>query len=344
MSDINLLPKELRKREQDELKHAAPPKPPSSFSKPSVLAERLISAEAKDTSWWQKIKSWFNKVPELIPEKSKLESKSASVLTKEEQHPKHKRTAKRFNLNNWFRQFFVSSEPKDHPTASKPVAAAKSEPEVDHKPEHKKVHPKEHGKPTSEPEVPIGVVLNVNLLPVGSQPSKVKPYGKKLLWVAGGALLMVALVYAVFLSLITRQKVEVKKVQAEAKMLTEQVAVLEEEFNELELVSRKMGQIKNITLHRNNWLKFFTNLEQLTLTTVSFSSLVASSNGTIALQAEAFTVADLAQQLQVFQQAEEFIEEVVIGSLTVSESEEGSRSVVTTSFQLQIAIDWLQSP
>ena len=51
MSDINLLPQDLRKREQAELRRPAPPQPAAGLTQPSILGERLKEAEAKPATF-----------------------------------------------------------------------------------------------------------------------------------------------------------------------------------------------------------------------------------------------------------------------------------------------------
>ncbi|MFA4936795.1 MAG: hypothetical protein WC575_00670 [Patescibacteria group bacterium] len=360
MSDINLLPQELRKREQQEQARPAEHKSTSVYSKPSVLEERLREAEAADVSWWSKIKNWFNKYPE--PTKELTEP---IKLTQPVQDQRVKLTTvdfkvkKESNLADWWKNFFGSWKKETVTTSapSKPVkpavplpiplvpqptpSASQPEQPAPVKPQHS--HHDKFKKSSIEPEPPIGVVLDVNLLPVSSQPSKLGPYLKKILLVAGGSLVMVALLYVVVYTLINRQKVEVKKVQEEARMLVTEIDKKRSGYDELELVSRKMKAIKQVAAQRNDWLKFFSELQKITLSNVSFSSLQASGSGEIALQAQAFTVADLAKQLKSFQQADKMIASVAIGSISVSEDVEAKQVTVGTSFRIELTPGWLAS-
>ena len=335
MSDINLLPQDLRKREQAELRRPAPPQPAAGLTQPSILGERLKEAEAKPAGLWQTIKSWFSKMPEPVKEIKTPRPPPARTYTKGkilEEKPVSgagwQDAAQSFA--NWWQGLFrrveqkpsASTPAKPKPKASAPAATSPAAP--------------------AAPDVPIGVVLDVNLLPVGAQPSQVKPYTKKLWIVAGVSVLVVALAYALFFSLITHQQVEVKRVQDEARLLAEEVTSLQGQFNELELVSRKMLQIKNLLSGRTNWSKFFQVMESLTLPNVSFRSMSATSDGAITVHAEALTVGDLARQLQVFQEATDVISEVAISSVTVLAEDETKTAFVTTSFQINLVDGWLQ--
>lgn len=339
MSEINLLPQDLRRREQQEQHRKAPPPPPSPYSKPSVLEQRLADAEAKQPGFWQTIKSWFNKMPEPVvgDAQPKLmtepihQTKKGKIL---EEQPISGGGWQRFagGLADWWQGLFKPAEPGARSVTAKD-AAQKPKPTV----------PKPAGAgPTPMSDVPIGVVLDVNLLPVGAQPSQAKPYTKKLWIVAGLSFLFVAIIYSLFFSLITYQQVEVKKVQDEGALLVQEVTALQGQFEELELVSRKMVQIKNLIGNRTNWLKFFESMQGLTLPKVSYKTMSATSDGSVTLQVDALTVGELARQLQIFQEAGDIIAEVAIGSVTVAEADETNPARVSTSFKIQLVAGWLQ--
>ncbi|MFH1112208.1 MAG: hypothetical protein V1712_04060 [Patescibacteria group bacterium] len=352
MSDINLLPTELRKREEREQARLTQAKQSSAYSQPSVLEQRLLEAEAAKVSWWSKIMNWFNKYPEpevvtdQLPVSTKIVKQKPNILVPEF---KPKVESK---FGTWLKNILdarnklkskVQVAPEKlkilapQPPASELAKIFKpplAEP-LSHHDESKKIK--------LEAEVPIGVVLDVNLLPITSQPSQVGFYVKKLLVVAGGSVILVAMLYAVIYTLINRQEVEVKKVQENARLLVEKIDAKKIQYDELELVSRKMKAIKQVAGQRNDWLKFFNELQKITLPKVSFSTLQAAGSGEITLQAQAFTVADLAKQLKSFQEADDMITSVVIGSISVNEDAEAKQITVGTTFRLQLVSGWLVS-
>lgn len=337
MSDINLLPDNLRQREQEEMHRKAPPTPPSPYSKPSILEQRLEEAQAQGPGFWGTIKSWFNKVPDPVPVKKDVSQPTPLPPPKSskgkiiEEKPVSDDSGTIVNgFANWWQDLF---KPSDKKNAAEVAQKVKSKiPLPSPKP----------SKHIDQNEPPIGVVLDVNLLPMGAQPTQVKPYTKKLWLVAGVSLLVVALVYTLFFSLITYQQVEVEKVQDKAALLADEVARLQGQFEELELVSRKMVQIKSILGSRTNWLKFFQTMESLTLPNVSFRNMSAASDGSVTLQVEALTVGELARQLQVFQQATDVIADVAISTVTVVQTEESESVSVNTTFQIKLIKNWLQ--
>ncbi len=342
MSEINLLPKELRKREEQEQARQVEHKSDLVYSQPSVLAERLRQAEAAEVSWWSKIKNWFNKYPEPVTESTELAeaSKPDQAKVKEIKPVKEDfKVKKDFSLTDWWQDFIGAKKKETTETPAPPVPKPTPAPVVPASPKPPLHHPAK--KSATAPEVPIGVVLDVNLLPVSSQPSKAGPYLKKLLVIAISSLAIVVLVYAIIYTLINRQEVEVKKVQEEARMLVKEVDNKKAKYDELELVSRKMKIIKQVAAQRNDWLKFFSELQKITLPNVSFNSLQAAGSGTIVLQAQALTVADLAKQLKSFQQADKMISGVAIGSISVNQDTETKQVTVVTEFRLELVAGWL---
>ncbi len=201
--------------------------------------------------------------------------------------------------------------------------------------------------------VPLGVVLDVNLLPVESRPiEEAKRYGVHFLAVAGAAILVVIIGYAILLSLKSAKEAEYADLQREAEILTTDITGFNVKLNELKLTGRRMKVITEILSMRSDWLKFFDTLEGLIMPNVSFTSLSLQSSGNFVLGAEGKTVSDLAKQFLVFQEGKDIWAEVEmagvsLGSGLVEEdsglSSSASDSTASTTFELKLKPGWLQA-
>lgn len=199
--------------------------------------------------------------------------------------------------------------------------------------------------------VPLGVVLDVNLLPVESRPiEEAKRYGVHFLAVAGVAILVVIIGYAILLSLKSAKEAEYADLQREAEVLTTDITGFNTKLNELKLTGRRMKVITEILSMRSDWLKFFDTLEGLIMPNVSFTSLSLQSSGNFVLGAEGKTVSDLAKQFLVFQEGKDTWAEVEMAGVSLGgglDEEDGgssssaSDSTASTTFELKLKSGWL---
>lgn len=323
MSDINLLPNDLRAKEQEEQIKKVPTPAPKYTKSPSLLGERIMEAGQVKKPWWNKVASWFNKIPEPV---ALTKVASDAQVTVEVEKDKF----------SWFKKLFSSNKQPEQIISPKPAAAPL-------KPGPIPV-PEGVRKPAapSLPSVPIGVVLDVNLLPVSSQPSPVMPYLKKLGWVAVAAVLVVGLIYGILLSLVSRQKVQGELVKRDANILVDQIKKSENNLKELEAVARQMDAIKKLIINRNDSIKLFAVFEKATLPEVSLSSLSASADGLVTVAATARTVTDLAKQLSSFENYDA-IAEVAIGSISINDQSIAGAVEVRTNFQIRLKDNYLKN-
>ncbi len=335
--DVNLLPANLRSREESERQKPVS-SVPTKYSQPSVLAKRLQEAEAEEaSSWWNKIKSWFNRVPDItkvVPAKEEIEFKK-KIGTESIKETKASKT-------NWFRKFFSAQSFVPPPSATKNKDKDKVIPS--------KAVPLPPAKTADQPvtapplpKVPLGVVLDVNLLPLTARASKIPFYLKKLGLVVLATAAVVGLLYGIVFTLITLEQVEIKKIQEDAHTLVQQIESAKNDLAELERISQRMILIKDLVKQRPDWLKFFSTLEDLTLSNVKYSSLSVTREGVAVLPVQAYSVSDIAQQLVIFQQAKNVIAEVALGSISVGESTETKKTTVTSSFQLKLVPGWISA-
>ncbi len=320
MSDINLLPGNLREKEQTEQAKKIPAPAPKYTKSPSLLGERIMEAEKVQGSWWETVLSWFNRVP--TPEKTTNIKQDAQVTIEiEEDKP------------SFFKKLFT---PKDAtPAVPMPKSAPASVSQI--QPQNSQA-PKVVKAPI--PSVPIGVVLDVNLLPVSSQPSPVKPYLKKLGYVALAAVIFVGIIYGILLSFVSRQKVQSEVVKNDAKQLIQLIKKSEQDLRELEAATRQMETVKKIITNNNDYLRMMDVFEKATLPEISLSAFSSSADGLVTVTATGRTVTDIARQLAAFENYSA-IQTVAIGSISVGTTD-ASVSEVSTSFQIQLTPNYLK--
>lgn len=355
MSDINLLPKDLRGGEAQERK--APPAPPTAprYSVParSQLQDRLesLQPDAGSLNWWGKVKQWFMKPPTPAP-----------VVPIPLEKPGFKKPMQSFRLAKPEpKSPFLSAGVKGKvQLPSLPPAAVPPQPSVVkdivlEKPvERPKPKPKEDQNVTPETEekgpasVPLGVVLDVNLLPTDERPAEdSQGHSLKLGVVAAVAVVVVGVGYLVLSMMMTKQQDRSAKVRQEGQALALQITGFRKDLAMVEAAGQKILAIRKLLQNRHNWLTFLSQLEALTLSNVRFSNASVTPDGLVSLNAEGLTLTDLAQQLKVFQTATNVFSDVSVGTFSSSNaaadnSAQGS-SLARTSFQLQLASGWEQA-
>ena len=201
--------------------------------------------------------------------------------------------------------------------------------------------------------VPLGVVLDVNLLPMESRPvEEAKRFGVHFLAAAGAAILVVIIGYAILFSLKSAKEADYADLQSEAEVLNTEIAGFNNKLNELKLTGRRMKVITKILASRSDWLKFFDTLEGLIMPNVSFTSLSLQSSGNFVLGAEGKTVSDLAKQFLVFQEGKDIWAEVEMAGVSIGgglddedsgSSSNTSDSTASTTFELKLKSGWLKA-
>lgn len=342
MSDINLLPKDLREGEARERGAERPaPRPEPQYSVPvgSQLGDRLQSLTVdRHSGWWQRMKQWFMKPPSPPP-----------VVPIPLEKPGTKKPMSSFKL--------VKPEPKatfvpvglkgkPQPAAAvpppRPVPAPVRVKGLEAVPP---IPAMEAEIPPAEPPVPIGVVLDVNLLPVESRPEELtEGVGTKFGVVAAVAVVVVGVGYLILTLMASRQADQVAQTRQAATQLAAQIDTFRPTLAQVEAAGQKVRAIRQLLQSRHNWLTFFSQLELLTLPTVRFGNLTLGGDGAISMNAESLTLGDLARQLKVFQNASNVFSDVKVGNFS-STGQSGSQGVALfhTSFQLQLASGWEQA-
>lgn len=321
MADPNLLPKDLRGREARELKHPAAQASPPRYSVPaaSQLGERLQSLQEHEVTLWQRIVRWFMKPEAAPPPRVTITKVEPPASTS----PKRARAIGQAEAP--LGKPGAALTPK--PQSAKPMRARGDEP----------ITPTDAS--AKAPDVPIGVVLDVNLLPVESRlaSGSGEGYGWRLAAIAGVALILVAIAYGVIASLVVRERAEVSDIKRQAEIFAGEVAAAQSELKELELAARKMRALRELLAVRPSWLAFFTRLEELTVTSVSFSGLAVNEAGEVSFTAAAPSATDLARQLKAFEEANDVVALVAMGGVTMTEATDRVSGSASAAFKLELA-------
>ncbi len=191
---------------------------------------------------------------------------------------------------------------------------------------------------------PVGVVLDVNLLPFESRPIEVvEGYGRRLALVALAAVGVVAVGYGILSFLIVQRTQHVLQIRQKAQTLVAKVDAFRPQLQSMELASRKLRAVEQVLRNRIDWLSLLDKLQALTLVSVSYTTASLSSQGDLSLGVEASSIGDLARQLKVFEQSSNVFNQVSLGSITVNEDTDQSLTHVGSTFQLHLSAGWAQA-
>lgn len=272
--------------------------------------------------------------------------------TKELSKPAPKGAARAFHLppastnKRWWERLFTKSAAGSKPPVT-PVEAKVEAPklkEVSKPPvnvEPKSVKPTKVKKieERSPMKLPVGVVLDVNLLPTDSRPVA----SSRQLWPLGAtvvmAIILVSLSYAIVSAIYLTRIQEKNEIDRRFSLLQAQVTKATPEIKELDRVSQNMKAVQGLLSAQTHWSKFFPELEKITLKDVSFGNFSVSPGFQISMSVEAKNIKALAKQLKVFKEATYLISTVNMG--TVAGVSDKENKVVKSSFQLQLKPDWV---
>jgi len=316
MSDINLLPKELRGAETQEQAAKVAPAAPR-YTTPAVrpssqLEDRLQSlATPRAPGWFGRLKEWFMKppAPDLVAPPPELTLPATPA-------PGLKRSTPTLR----------KSPPKPLTPQAKPLPTT------------------EAGVASSAEVPPVGMVLDVNLLPVESRPVEVADgYVARYAVVAGVAAGLVVVGYGILSLLIIQRANHVSQIKQSAESLASQVDAFRPQLANMELASRKLKAVEQVISSRTDWSNLLDKLQALTLVNVAYTNASLSSHGDVSLGVEAASIGDLARQLKVFAESSNIFYQVTMGSISVNEETDQTLTHVESTFQLHLASGWAQA-
>lgn len=328
MSEINLLPKELRAAERHEQAASKVPAPAPSYTKPAQPASQLearlqsLSHSPDSLGFWGRIKEWFMK-----PSNQSLPPSPGRVISSNVMPAP------------------VSKAPAFPPPPKRPTLPPLPKKLPSAPKERENIRPEVAVAPTALADVPLGVVLDVNLLPAENRPIEVREgYTARFVLVLGLSLLVVGIGYGVLKGLTLQRERKVEALQQEAEQLAQEVDAFRPQLTVLENTSHKVQAIQQLVKARTDWNALFDRLQDLTLVSVSFTNASFTAGGDIVLGVEATSVSDLARQLKVFESAASTFSSVSLGSISLDYTTDQTTALVQSTFQLRLSPTWANAP
>ena len=376
MTDINLLPQDLRRKEESEKERSA--------KKPSVLKVELSqpnngALKEKNTkpSFWRGIfgprrkgKALLITEQKVLPAKSNLEIDLLSVAKTPKKKIVWSSSAKAQNgVNNKMAANAVAKTstapeinlPAPFPVESRPSANShRSELStvLEDQPEKMAKNGENSYKIGSKNEVGSGkkvnklfsifpklsekIKLNINLAPKESTFIKRGDVKKRIAAVIVAIIIPAVVVYGVYLMIEYQQNKINEKLVLKIQQLGELKKILAEsqEVKEQTVVlQQKLIALKNIFDNRIHWTKFFNLLEKYTLDGIYYPSFSGDIKGEISLPAVATSYGEIARQMVVFENAKDLIETVKVNSATLKTDNVRGITGVSAVFELKLAKD-----
>ncbi len=292
---INLLPEEMRKKEEKERTKIKKRKPEGfKFVKP----EEKKTEKVKEP---EKIKEPSHKVvqptKEHLPPQEQIKKKRPSFASVKYLWQPFKKLKKIFSLST----------------------RKKETPEI---PKEKKRQKEEHIT-ESQPSVQKGVeVPEVSLMP---QKAVVIPrlVRERILIFIAGLMVIIFLILVLHLYITWRFETLVNQ----ARMIRSDLATTEGQIksliprrNELARICKKASRVDNLLENHIYWTKLFYLLEKYTLPGVSWSDFSADTSGKLHLDGSAKDLNTVARQIVVLSQASDFVKKFSVSGITVGET------------------------
>lgn len=171
------------------------------------------------------------------------------------------------------------------------------------------------GKKNLNPEVLTTKEVDVNLIPAGFHLLPNKTIYTRLILSALAALLLVGLGLGGALLYGQKFKKQEKAVELELVGSQERFQALKIRERELTALNDRLFLIKDLFNQHIYWTKFFGILEKVTIPEVYYTNINAALDGSISLTATAESYLALARQYLAYQQATDVIKEVSVSGI-----------------------------
>ncbi len=322
---ISLLPGEMRKREEEQLKKKKTKEEGLSFHIPE---DEKVSETKSKKSFWQKFFGLSNEKKEekkrkkeekkargearKAEEKRRREEKERQERAKRELKKKEKMEAKKRQKN--IRAAQKKTAKNSNKGFSEEQESQKSE--ID-------VSPDVSAHDRKVEKVPSG--MRVSLIPEEMRAPVEEEFPKRIL------VFVLALLFAVFvilgvylwmvwqLSLVASEEVNI---ESELSAVNEDIADYEERIEEEQMLQKRINIFGELLDSHVYWTKFFRQLEDNTVEGIYYTSIAADAGGSLVLSALGDNYSAVARQLVAFREASDFISSVRVNS-AVSGAEEG---------------------
>ncbi|MDP3986318.1 MAG: hypothetical protein Q8P77_02730 [Candidatus Veblenbacteria bacterium] len=293
MADINLLPEELRAREQEARQKAASASAPR-FSNPTARAQ--VPEEGVPAGRWQQLVSALKQnlsVASVTPSAPAASAAPPPV-------PKSVSPASAAPT--------ISTMPVYKPAAPQPVAPRPPAPPLAVPPRAVVPRPPVGGTPP--------IMLDVNLIPE-QEGGGMPPRTVRVIALAGvAALLLVAVAYFVVRSYVVNKVAENEKVQQEVIVLQGKLEAVRAAAEEAMATQRRVQALGEQLDRRADWAPFFVFLEKHTIPAVQLLSLAADANGRVTVTGQALNYTEVGRQMLAFEEGEE-AHDVILANLAL---------------------------
>jgi len=306
-------PKQPQNNKKNFFGLTAPPPAPAKKETKISLPKKAIKNNKKE-----EVK--FSKPSMDLSEKKKLEKKQEKERRKEEKRKEKER--KRLEKERKKEEAKKRKGEKKHREEKK---IKKKNHVVD-----QKKKPKKLGLTTPLPEEGKDGV-EVNLLPRQVEIREVTPgkYTFVLLNTALATLVVAGLLYWGFVWYMGSVSEKINTIGAEIKTTQQEIVGSEEKVQEALAFRRKIFLTNAILSNHIHWSNFYDFLERNTYDKVYFLDMQGEEDGRIILSGVAEDFASVGKQLEIFEQAEEYVQRanVDMAQLQAGEAEAGEKSV-----------------
>lgn len=171
------------------------------------------------------------------------------------------------------------------------------------------------------PRKEMGEGLEISLMPSAEEiaPSLIRRRKKFFLIGLVSALVIFSLVWVGFKIRYGDILNQIKKIEREIKIVEEQTKEYFSLRDKIIILNKKAGQAEKILAQHIYWTKFFNNLDANTVPGVFYSEFSADAGGKIFLSAVGKDMISIIQQLASFQQVPNFIKSITINNISRGE-------------------------
>lgn len=168
---------------------------------------------------------------------------------------------------------------------------------------------------------------------------------KNLIQIFGSALIAGVIVGVVYLGIRwygSTKEHEIQLIKDAIQKVDAQISTLEANYTILVNFQTKLSSTKDLLENHTSFVKFFNELEKVTLSNVSYQTVAFSDEGTVTLSATSTDYASAGRQLLAFQQAQPFIKSVKMSAVNGMLSQTGDLAGVSFSVNLTLDKKWLK--
>lgn len=312
MPDINLLPEDLRKKDEAAHKQAASEIDGLDFSEPQDKAK--LPQEGAAPGRWQQLMSAIAKNMNTPSQENTYKLQPSSPA----QVKKPSATTNEANITT--APLIKAAQPAPTPPTPKPLIP-KAKPEII----------------SRKGSVPPPSILDVNLIP--SQEGK-QLTGRTLTAVISlviASIVITGLGYFSLKTYVDKKVEENDKVQQEVIELQQKLEQSRQQTENAITTRRRVQILAQLLTQRSQWKNFFSWLEKNTIPLVQLGSLAADANGRVVIIGQAPNFTEVGRQMLAFKQSQEVLD-VSLGGVTVdvSNTSEGPVSVVNFTFTVKL--------